>query len=74
MSSGSIPLEFCTFKAVLSSECPNDADLAECVSNMGNETLCEADKTLPDGKSNYDINNCGNFDVFRCTRGNFVHI
>ena len=39
-----------------------------------NDTFCEADQALPDGKSNYDINNCDDFDVFRCTRGNVLYL
>ena len=74
MSSGSIPLDSCTFKAVPSSECPNDADLTECASNMANGTLCEADQVLPDGEFNYNINNCDGYNVFRCTRGNIAHL
>ena len=33
---------------------------------MANGDLCEADKALPDGTTNYDVNNCGTFDVFKC--------
>ena len=36
---------------------------------MANGDLCEADKPLPDGTTNYDVNNCpGNFDVFKCKK------
>ena len=40
---------------------------------MAHGELCEADDTLPDGQTNYDIDNCGGgsgaYDVFRCNRG-----
>ena len=37
---------------------------------MSPHDLCEADKTLPDGNANYDIDNCpGRYDVFRYIRG-----
>merc|ERR1712176_1623655 len=42
---------------------------------MGNEgELCEADSTLPNGATNFNINNCGSFDVFRytCSSSNVV--
>ena len=56
--------------AIGSSECPSDSDLAECSSNMKTNNLCEADKTLPDGNTNFDVNNCGSdYDVFKCIRG-----
>ena len=36
---------------------------------MANGDLCEADEPLPDGTTNYDVNNCpGNFDVFKCKK------
>ena len=43
---------------------------------MSPNDLCEADKRLPDGNGNYDINNCGGdnggFDVFRYAPGKFI--
>ena len=40
---------------------------------MAHGELCEADDTLPDGQTNYDVDNCppggsGAYDVFRCNR------
>jgi hypothetical protein len=35
---------------------------------MAENDLCEADKVLPNGDTNFDINNCDDlFDVFRFT-------
>jgi len=62
--------EPCSFVAVSSSECPSDPDLGECFSYMGTNLLCEADRTLPDGKTDYNIDNCNGYDVFKCTRAN----
>ena len=56
--------EECTFIPV--SSCPTDSDLDECHNGMTNGELCEADKRLPDGNSNFDIDNCGGLDVFKC--------
>ena len=36
---------------------------------MKHGELCEADQILPDGNANYEINNCGGYDVFKCIRG-----
>ena len=55
-------------------ECPSDPDLGECVSDMSFDALCEADQALPDGTSNYDVNNCGTYDVFRCISGNITSL
>ena len=54
------------FEAIPPNECPEDADLPECDLNMINGQLCEANKPLPDGTKNVDVNNCDKFDVFRC--------
>ena len=35
---------------------------------MKNGELCQADRTLPDGNVQFDINNCGNYDVFVCKK------
>ena len=65
------------FIGILREECPctDDAqsgcDLPECSYSLSNNDLCEAERTLPDGNSNYDINNCpGDYDVFRYVSGN----
>jgi len=67
----------CSFEALSSNECPSNLgpliDI-ECTSDMAHGELCEADDTLPDGQTNYDIDNCGGigsggYDVFRCNRG-----
>ena len=54
------------FEAIPPNECPEDADLPECDLNMINGQLCEANKPLPDGTKNVDVNNCDKFDVLRC--------
>ena len=59
----------CFFDLIPSSECPSNSNLAECTSNMATGSLCEADRPLPGGPSTYEVDNCGAFDVFRCTRG-----
>ena len=59
--------EECRFIHV--SSCPTDSNLDECHKGMTSDELCEADKPLPDGNSNFEINNCGNYDVFKCSRG-----
>ena len=66
-------LETCHFEPVPDTECPNYlAYLAECTRTMSNGELCEADQTLPDGNSNYHVNNCGGADVFKCVKG--IHL
>ena len=59
----------CTFKPISGTECPDNADLNECTKDMNHNELCEADATLPDGNSNTQVNNCGQFDVFKCLKG-----
>ena len=64
----------CDYVAVSSSECPSTCggsgcDLPECSYDMHNNELCEADKTLPDSNFIFDINNCGEYDVFTCLKG-----
>jgi len=45
--------------------CPSDPDLPECTDQTACGGLCEADRPLPDGNTNFDINNCGGYDVFQ---------
>ena len=67
----------CTsFIALSYLECPcswdntSGCDLPECSNNLDTNGLCEADSELPDGNSNYNINNCiSSYDVFKCSRG-----
>ena len=62
-----------SFVAIPTNECPCTVDddqgcdrLEECSYSMSSNDLCEADQILPDGNSNYDINNClPSQDVFR---------
>jgi len=56
------PSQGATFSPV--TNCPSNADLPECTAQTACGELCEADRTLPDGNTNYDINNCGGYDVF----------
>ena len=68
-----ILLDACFFEPLqLSSECPSNTKISalpECTSNMAHGSLCEADLPLPDGNSNFDVDNCGAYDVFRCRKG-----
>ena len=69
--------EPCKFVAVSHSECPLSANMKECHSNMNPGDLCEADKPLPDGNTNYDVNNCGpdgSYDIFRCVKGKHCYM
>ena len=67
----------CTFAAISTSDCPctkldlkGCSTLPECDSNMNENELCEAGKTLPDGNGDFDVNNCPNhYDVFQCQKG-----
>ena len=41
-----------------------------CNHGMNQGDLCEADGPLPDGNSNFDIDNCpGKYDIFKCVKG-----
>jgi len=59
----------CAWMPVSLEDCPNFSTskaLADCHDHMAPGDLCEADSVLPDGNSNYNINNCeGGFDVFQ---------
>ena len=65
------------FVAVSEEDCPcSDKDdsgcksLPECSSSMNENDLCEADQKLPDGNTNFNVNNCAAFyDVFRYKGG-----
>jgi len=68
----------CVFEALQPNECPNvkkyDCGLPECFADMAHGDLCQADGQLPDGNSNWGINNCPcdmdkrAYDVFKCNR------
>jgi len=57
----------CAWIPLSSAECPSDngASLSDCTDDMSDGELCEADSILPSGETNYNINNCGAYDVFR---------
>merc|ERR1712226_314099 len=61
------PVVTCVFEAVPSDECPSGSEserMDDCSTTMPLGDLCEADQTLPDGNSNYDVSNCpGGYDV-----------
>merc|ERR1711879_903288 len=61
------PSSGCTWIPVVSADCPSDngQSLPDCTNNMADGELCEADAALPDGTTNFDIDNCGPYDVFR---------
>merc|ERR1712045_951413 len=52
---------------VTSSECPSDngRSLPDCSRNMQVGALCAAVSRLPNDNRQYNINNCGSFNVFR---------
>merc|ERR1712157_265082 len=55
--------------------CPSDPDLPECTDQTACGGLCEADRPLPDGNTNYNINNCaGGYDVFQKICGGQVTV
>ena len=65
----------CYFVAIPTSECPcnitdvSGCNLSECSTRMDSNDLCNANTTLPDENTNYDVNNCpGSTDIFRCTQ------
>ena len=68
-----VPTGACNFEAISSSECPknvmNVTGFSECSLGMDHNELCEAKTTLPDGNTNYNINSCGEYDVFKCVKG-----
>ena len=57
------------FVAIDSSECPANTNLPGCSSQIAPNQLCEADMTLPDGNTNFNVNNCDDWDVFKCISG-----
>jgi len=58
--------EECDWVPLRASECPaNAASFPDCHDSMGSGELCEADTPLPNGDSNFNINNCGVYDMFR---------
>lgn len=58
--------EKCGFIPVTRAECPpRNQDLENCQLNMEEGELCEANNIIPDFIENFEINNCGNRDIFR---------
>jgi len=60
--------EGCDWVPVSLSECPPGSEnsrMGDCHEGMEDGELCEADSPLPNGLTNYNINNCGWYDVFR---------
>ena len=75
ISKSFFPEKGCSFVPVSPAECPSDFDfpLAECSNSMHHNELCEADQTLPDGNTIYDVDNCQlSHDVFKCMKGKHV--
>ena len=62
------------FLPVSANECPMDGDLEECSFVMNYNELCEADTVLPDKNTNYEMDNCGVFDIFKFTDQCKTHI
>ena len=76
-------LEFfveCHFEPVSVKDCPSNLiDLISCSKDMNHTQMCEADKQLPNGLSDIDVNNCKvsqnetcspycEYDVFKCLK------
>ena len=62
----------CAFVPVEAWKCPSEdvmSNLRECSAEMSSNKFCEADQALPDGNSNFEINNCGKYDIFQCMKG-----
>ena len=58
------------FLAISPYTCPENPDaLPECTWGMNEEDLCEADRILPNGNANFNVNNCGKDDVFKFIQG-----
>jgi len=60
--------EGCDWVPVTLSECPPtsvSSTMKDCNEGMEDGEMCEADSVLPNGIRNYNINNCGAYDVFR---------
>lgn len=57
----------CDWVPIDESDCPSDNGryLGQCTTYMSAGDLCEADLVLPNGNTNYNINNCGSYDVFQ---------
>ena len=58
----------CRFHPIPGNECPDELNIGECHWHMQHNELCEADQELPDGYADFDNNNCGFYDMFRCIR------
>jgi len=60
--------EGCDWEALTAEECPSSYAawmMADCHDGMVSGELCEADSILPNNNRDYNIDNCGFFDVFR---------
>lgn len=65
----------CNFRAVTRNECPPSwvvLNLSNCWDGMSDGELCQADMPLPNGETNYKVNNCGpqmrqDVFVYECT-------
>jgi len=72
-TSNSVSEKECDWVSIRGSECrnacPTSMDcrrMRECADDMTDGEYCEADRLLPNGNGQYDVNNCyGMFDVFR---------
>jgi len=61
-------VQACDWRALAAAECPSWYEalmMADCHDEMVEGELCEADSKLPNNNRNYNIDNCGAFDVFR---------
>jgi len=70
----------CHFEPVLVKDCPSNLiELMSCSKDMNHTQMCEADKVLPNGLRDIDVNNCKvsqnetcspycEYDVFKCLK------
>merc|ERR1712173_526950 len=61
-------VQACDWRALAAAECPSWYEawmMADCHDEMVEGELCEADSKLPNNNRNYNIDNCGLYDVFR---------
>jgi len=66
----------CSYQPIPKEECPcehgnhSSCDLPECNLGISPGELCEADSVLPDGREEWNINNCAeHYDVFKYVCG-----
>ena len=69
----------CRFVPVFWKECPLYPLSTKCEPDLSNGEMCVANGTLPDGNTDFNINNCnigshGVYDIFKCVKSNCIEI